>query len=87
MATTTTITTFSSYTTRPFGWSKILIGTGIGWLVGGKVHAQRKEKRMNAKHKDEQKALYTQYYNDVYRLQNENAELMQALEQLGVRIR
>jgi hypothetical protein len=72
---------------RPFGWSKLLIGTGIGWMVGGKVHAQRKEKRLNAKHKDEQKALYTQYYNDVYRLQQENAELLQALEQLGVRIR
>jgi hypothetical protein len=65
----------------------VLLGTGIGWVVGGKVHAQRKEKKLNAKHKDEQKALYTQYYNDVYTLQQQNTELAQALEQMGVRVR
>lgn len=65
----------------------MLLGTGIGWVVGGKVHAQRKEKKLNAKHKDEQKALYTQYYNDVYTLQQQNTELAQALEQMGVRVR
>jgi hypothetical protein len=72
---------------RSFGWNKVLLGTGIGWVVGGKVHAQRKEKKLNAKHKDEQKALYTQYYNDVYTLQQQNTELAQALEQMGVRVR
>lgn len=70
-----------------FGWNKLLLGTGIGWLVGSKVHTRRKEKKLNAKHKEEQKALYTQYYNDVYTLQQQNAELAQALEQLGVRVR
>jgi hypothetical protein len=63
------------------------MGTGVGWLVGAKVHAQRKEKKLNAKHKEEQKALYTQYYNDVYTLQQQNTELAEALEQLGVRVR
>lgn len=74
-------------TYRGFGWSKILIGASVGWLMGGKVHSQRKEKKLNAKHKEEQKALYTQYYNDVYTLQQQNTELVSALEQLGVRVR
>jgi hypothetical protein len=71
---------------RPIGWGSVAAGTAIGWLLGGKVHAQRKEKKLNAKHKEEQKALYTQYYNDVYTLQQQNAELAQALEQLGIRL-
>jgi hypothetical protein len=69
------------------GWGKVLVGTGLGWFVGGKIHAQRKEKKLNKKHKEEQKALYTQYYNDVYSLQQQNSELVQALEQLGVKLR
>jgi hypothetical protein len=72
---------------RPFGWNKLLLGTGIGWLVGSKVHVRRKEKKLNAKHKEEQKALYTQYYNDVYTLQQQNVELAQALEKMGVKVR
>lgn len=71
---------------RPLPWGKVLIGAGVGWMMGAKVHAQRKEKKLNAKHKEEQKALYTQYYNDVYTLQQQNAELAQALEQMGVRV-
>mmetsp|Transcript_18003 Transcript_18003/g.20151 ORF Transcript_18003/g.20151 Transcript_18003/m.20151 type:complete len:134 (-) Transcript_18003:329-730(-) len=71
----------------PFGWSKILIGTGVGWVVGGKIHAQRKEKKLNIRHKEEQKALYSQYYNDVYQLQQQNAEMSEALQQLGYRVK
>lgn len=68
-------------------WGKLAMGFSAGWLIGGKVHSSRKEKKLNAKHKEEQKALYTQYYNDVYTLQTQNAELAQALEQMGVRMR
>ena len=38
------------------------------------------------KHKKETKELYTQYYNDVYTLQQQNAELVEALEKMGVRV-
>jgi hypothetical protein len=78
---------YTGWNIRAFGWNKVLLGTGIGWVVGGKVHTRRKEKKLNAKHKEEQKALYTQYYNDVYTLQQQNTELAEALEQLGVRVR
>jgi hypothetical protein len=54
--------------------------------MGGKIHAQRKEKKLNARHKEEQKALYSQYYNDVYQLQQQNAEMSEALKGLGYRV-
>ncbi|KAL3944545.1 MAG: hypothetical protein SGBAC_001365 [Bacillariaceae sp.] len=69
------------------GWGKVAVGTAIGWLMGGKIHSSRKAKNLNSKHKEEQKALYTQYYNDVYTLQQQNQELAQALEQMGVRVK
>ena len=55
--------------------------------MGGKIHAQRKEKTLNALHKKEQKALYSQYYNDVYQLQQQNAEMSETLTQLGYRVK
>lgn len=63
------------------------MGAGVGWLIGSKFHSGRLQKKLNSKHKSDQKALYTQYYNDVYSLQQEKAELVQALEQMGVRMR
>jgi hypothetical protein len=39
----------------------------VGWLAGGKFHSGRLQKKLNAKHKEDQKALYKQYYNDVVR--------------------
>lgn len=68
-------------------WPKYLMGAGAGWLIGSKFHCSRQQKKLNSKHKSDQKALYTQYYNDVYSLQQQNAELVQALEQMGVKMR
>ena len=70
-----------------FGLPKYLMGAGVGWLIGSKFHCGRLQKKLNSKHKADQKALYTQYYNDVYTLQQQNAELIQALEQMGVKMR
>lgn len=69
------------------GGMGILIGASIGWFVGAKIHCKRLAKKLNTKHKQDQKQLYTQYYNDVYTLQEQNAELLKALEQMGVKIR
>lgn len=66
---------------------RMLIGAGVGWFVGSKIHCKRLAKKLNTKHKQDQKSLYTQYYNDVYTLQEQNAELVNALEQMGVRAR
>lgn len=64
------------------GLGKLAIGGAIGWFVGGKIHSGRVSKKLKRKHQKEQKALYTQYYNDVYKLQEQNAELIYAVEQL-----
>lgn len=69
------------------GWGKIAMGGALGWVLGGKFHSRRVTKKLNAKHKEEQKAVYQQYYNDVYTLQQQNAELVNALEQFGARVR
>lgn len=69
------------------GWGKLVVGGAVGWFVGGKVHAGRVKKKLQAKHKEEQKAVYQQYYDDVYTLQKNNAELVAALEQYGARMR
>ena len=54
---------------------------GIGWLVGAKVHSGRTIQAMKKKHMKDQKNLYSQYYNDVYKLQQQNAELAYVVEQ------
>ena len=58
----------------------------MGWYLGGAFHCRRQKKKLNNKFKADQKALYQQYYQDVYSLQIQNAELIQALEQMGVKI-
>lgn len=65
----------------------MLIGAGVGWFLGAKIHCGRLAKKLNTKHKKDQKELYTQYYNDVYTLQEQNSELIAALEKMGVRAR
>eukprot|EP00521_Asterionellopsis_glacialis_P002534 CAMPEP_0195259874 /NCGR_PEP_ID=MMETSP0706-20130129/8232_1 /TAXON_ID=33640 /ORGANISM="Asterionellopsis glacialis, Strain CCMP134" /LENGTH=121 /DNA_ID=CAMNT_0040313473 /DNA_START=52 /DNA_END=417 /DNA_ORIENTATION=- len=69
------------------GLGKLIMGTGVGWLAGAKIHSDRLRKKLNKKHQQEQKQLYTQYYNDVYALQEQNGQLVQALEQMGVRMK
>jgi hypothetical protein len=64
-----------------------MAGGTLGWIVGAKYHCRKLSKKTAMKHKEEQKALYQQYYTDVYTLQEQNAELVRALEQLGVRVR
>lgn len=68
-------------------WGKLVVATVCGWFVGGKYHAGKVSKKLNTKHKHEQKELYTQYYNDVYTLKEQNGQLIKALEQYGVKVR
>lgn len=68
-------------------WGTLMAGGAVGWLIGAKFHTSKLAKKLNQKHKDEQKALYKQYYTDVYTLQQQNAELVAALEQYGVKMR
>jgi Ca2+-binding EF-hand superfamily protein len=64
------------------GMGKFLMGSALSWFVGGKFHSGRTAKKLKAKHLKEQKQLYTQYYNDVYKLSEQNQELLSYVEQL-----
>jgi len=60
----------------------LLLGGAASWFLGGKYHSARAIKKIQTKHRKEQKALYTQYYNDVYKLSEQNQELALLIEQL-----
>jgi hypothetical protein len=60
-----------------------LIMTGaVSWILGAKVHSGRVAKKMKTKHQKEQKQLYSQYYNDVYKLSEQNQQLVNHSEEL-----
>jgi Ca2+-binding EF-hand superfamily protein len=64
------------------GIGKFLVGSAVSWFLGGKFHAGRTAKKLKSKFQKEQKQLYSQYYNDVYKLTEQNHELQALLEQL-----
>lgn len=61
---------------------KLVVASVLSWFLGGKIHARRSTKKLKAKFQIEQKALYSQYYNDVYKLTEQNTELSYMIEQL-----
>lgn len=66
-----------------FNGAAKLVVTGVAsWIMGGRFHSGRAVKELKRKHKSEQKKLYSQYYNDVYKLGDQNALLQQQIEEL-----
>lgn len=65
------------------GLGRLLACSAISWAVGAKVHSGRVTKKLKARFQKEQKQLYTQYYNDVYKLSEQNQELTNYIEQLS----
>jgi len=65
------------------GWGKLLLASGVSWCVGAQVHCRRQAKKLKVKFTKEQKQLYSQYYNDVYKLSEQNQELTSMIEQLS----
>jgi len=61
---------------------KAMVYSAIAWFAGGKIHSSRALKKLKTKFQKEQKALYSQYYNDVYKLTEQNNELTYYVEQL-----
>lgn len=54
---------------------KLAVCSAVSWFLGGKLHAGRAVKKLKAKFQKDQKQLYSQYYNDVYQLSEQNQEL------------
>ena len=65
-----------------FGMGKALLLSAATWVMGGKIHSRSATKKLKTKFQKEQKALYTQYYNDVYKLTEQNNQLQYTVEHL-----
>ena len=64
------------------GWGQVAVISSAAWFMGGKVHSSRVSKKLKTKFQKEQKELYSQYYNDVYKLTEQNQELQHAVQSL-----
>jgi Ca2+-binding EF-hand superfamily protein len=64
----------------------VLVG-GISYIMGAKIHSGRATKKLKTKHQKEQKQLYSQYYNDVYKLSEQNQGLIAHADQLSEALR
>mmetsp|Transcript_8142 Transcript_8142/g.22093 ORF Transcript_8142/g.22093 Transcript_8142/m.22093 type:complete len:255 (-) Transcript_8142:917-1681(-) len=70
-----------------FGWGQMAAVGAISYFCGAKIHSGRIAKRMKVRHQKEQKQLYTQYYNDVYKLSEQNQQLVLEAEKLQEALR
>ena len=64
------------------GIGKLVVTGAASWLLGGKFQSGRIAKKLKRKHQSEQKQLYSQYYNDVYKLSEQNQQLQPQIEEL-----
>jgi len=64
------------------GMGKLAALGGASWFLGARVQSNKATRALKKKHMKETKTLYSQYYNDVYKLQEQNAEMAYAVEQL-----
>lgn len=63
------------------GYFKLILTGAASWFAGATFHSNRVLKKAKTKHQKEQKQLYSQYYNDVYKLTEQNQELNYLVEQ------
>lgn len=69
------------------GMGKLAVTGAVSWMLGARVHSGRANKKLKRKHQSEQKKLYSQYYNDVYKLSEQNTKLQQQIEDLKELVR
>jgi Ca2+-binding EF-hand superfamily protein len=69
------------------GFGKLVITGVAAWIMGAKVHSSRTFRKIKSKHQKEQKQLYSQYYNDVYKLSEQNTMLEAQAEELKELVR
>ncbi len=67
---------------RRIGIGKVIFSSTLTYFLGAKIHSGRVAKKLKKKHQQDQKALYTQYYNDVYKLEEQKAEQQYLIDQL-----
>ena len=71
------------YVDTRFGFGHVALASAASYILGAKIHSGRIAKKLKKKHQQDQKTLYTQYYNDVYKLEEQKLEqkmIIQGLE-------
>jgi Ca2+-binding EF-hand superfamily protein len=68
--------------TQRFGLGKVALSSAFTYFLGAKIHSGRAVKKLKKKHQQDQKTLYTQYYNDIYKLEEQKAEQQYIIDQL-----
>ena len=68
------------------GIGKVVLSSAFTYFLGAKIHSGRVAKKLNKKHQQDQKTLYTQYYNDVYKLEEKKVELQYTIDQLQAKL-
>jgi deoxyribodipyrimidine photolyase len=61
---------------------KLIFTSACSYFLGAKIHSGRTSKKLKTKFQGEHKKLYGQYYNDVYKLTEQNQELEKLVEKL-----
>jgi Ca2+-binding EF-hand superfamily protein len=69
------------------GMGKLALTGAVSWILGARIHTERAHKKLKRKHAAEQKKLYSQYYNDVYKLSDQNTQLQRQIEDLTELVR
>ena len=65
-----------------FGIGQVAFASVASYFLGAKIHSGRVAKKLKKKHQQDQKTLYTQYYNAVYKLEEQKAEQKAMIDQL-----
>eukprot|EP00529_Nitzschia_sp_RCC80_P027975 CAMPEP_0113493174 /NCGR_PEP_ID=MMETSP0014_2-20120614/28457_1 /TAXON_ID=2857 /ORGANISM="Nitzschia sp." /LENGTH=249 /DNA_ID=CAMNT_0000387031 /DNA_START=50 /DNA_END=799 /DNA_ORIENTATION=+ /assembly_acc=CAM_ASM_000159 len=66
---------------------KLAVTGVVSWFLGAKFHSGRSGKKLKRKFQSEQKQLYSQYYNDVYKLSEQNSVLQSQINDLTELVR
>lgn len=67
---------------KRFSVGQAAVAGVFSYVVGAKIHSSRVAKQLRKKHEKATKTMYTQFYNDVYKLEESKAELQLVNEQL-----
>merc|ERR1712157_220103 len=57
---------------RTTNYVPFFLSTAACYFLGSKIQSKKACKKQSDRHYEQQKQIYTQYYNDVYKLQTQN---------------
>jgi len=65
-----------------FSLGQTALASAVSYVLGAKIHSSRLARRLKKKHEKDKKTMYTQYYNDVYALEEAKAAQQLLIDEL-----